>query len=374
MKILHINSYFQTSGLFKQLYDRQVAAGHDIDVFVPISHQYPEDRLATSGDYTLVSRNHNQLDRWLFHFKHRKILKDLLTRYQFSEFELLHAHSLFSNGWLAWQLHKRFGTPYVVAVRNADVRTFFGRMPWLKQMGLKIMKDASQIIFISKNSYNEVFRDYIPASLEKELKSKTQIIANGIDEFWHEKIYLEKETVRHQPLKIVTTGKVMSGKRFVELAEMVGKLDAKVEAELHIIGPNWDEAILTQLKTFENVVYHGSKNKEEISQLYREMDIFALLSYPETFGLVYPEAMSQGLPVIYTQSEGFDSFFENYQVGVSVEKTDTLGFSNAVEYIINHYPQLVENALAGIEHFKWDAVHEQYQMIYRELLGSVKEN
>lgn len=366
MKILHINSYFQTSGLFKQLYDRQVNTGHDIDVYVPVSHQYPEDRLAASGDYTLVSRNHNQLDRWLFHYKHRKILKDLLQSYDFSQFDLMHAHSLFSNGWLAWQLHKRFGTPYIVAIRNADVRTFFGRMPWLRKMGLEIMKDASHIVFISKNSYNEVYRDYIPNALKDDLKSKTSVIANGIDDFWHNSLYQDKvPSLLHRPLKIVTTGKVNRGKRFVQLAEMVKKLSRIIDTELHIIGPNWDDAIMEQLKTFDKVIYHGAKTKEEMCQLYREMDIFALLSYPETFGLVYPEAMSQGLPVIYTQSEGFDSYFENYQVGVSVEKTDEIGFTEAVEYIIKHYPQFVHNALSGIDYFKWDAVHDKYEVLYK---------
>lgn len=373
MRILHINSYFQTSGLFKQLYDRQVAAGHEINVYVPVSQQFPEERLATSGDYTLVSRNHNQLDRWLFHFKHHKILKDLLQRYDFSNFELVHAHSLFSNGWLAWQLHKRFGTPYVVAVRNADVRTFFGRMPWLKKMGLAIMQDASHIVFISQNSYNEVYRDYIPTALQEGLKNKTSIIANGIDDFWHDSIYADKKPLIHQPLKIVTTGKVNSGKRFVPLAVMVEKLNQLIETELHIIGPTWDQAIMDQLQKFPSVTYHGSKTKEEMAQLYREMDIFALLSYPETFGLVYPEAMSQGLPVIYTQSEGFDSYFENYQVGVSVEKTDEMGFIEAVEYIIKHYPQLVSNALAGIAPFKWDGVHEKYEVLYHEIKNQLMD-
>lgn len=367
MKILHINSYFQTSGLFKQLFDRQVKSGHEIDVYVPVSHQYPEDRLATNGDYTLVSRNHNHLDRWLFHYKHRKIHKDLLQHYDFQSYDLFHAHSLFSNGWLAWKLHKAYGIPYVVAVRNADVRTFFNRMPWLRSMGLNIMKNAQHVVFISRNSYNEVFENYIPRSLQEPMKSKTSIIANGIDDFWHENVYSDKQPILHQPLKIVSTGKVFREKRFVTLAEMVGKLNHILPAELHIIGPTWDKNTAEQLESFSHVIYHGSTSKEEMRDLYREMDIFALLSFPETFGLVYPEAMSQGLPVIYTKSEGFDSFFESYRVGVSVEKTDEIGFTEAVEYIVNHYPKTVQNALEGIKHFKWDEVSAKYETLYQSI-------
>lgn len=372
MRILHINSYYSTSGLFRQLFERQKTAGIDIDVYVPISRQYPEERLATSGAYTRVSRNHHQHERWLFHLKHRHILKDLKQHYQAENYDLIHAHSLFSNGWLAWKMWKQSGTPYVVAVRNADVRTFFGRMPWLRKMGLAIMRDAAHIVFISQNSFNEVYRDYVPTPLQAELKNKTSVIANGIDDFWHDHRYTSKKAQVHHPIKIVTAGKVTSGKRFVQLAEMVQEYNKLHPTELHIVGPDWDQKITAQLKSMPNVHYHGSKTKEDMKDLYREMDIFALLSYPETFGLVYPEAMSQGLPVIYTQSEGFDSFFENYQVGVSVNKTDQLGFNKAVDYILKHYPQLCQNILIGSKNFVWDNVHQTYATLYQSILSKHK--
>ena len=38
--------------------------------------------------------------------------------------------------------------------------------------------------------------------------------------------------------------------------------------------------------------------------IYRENDIYVMPSIIETFGLVYAEAMSQGLPVIYTRGQG----------------------------------------------------------------------
>ena len=54
MKVLHINSYFSTSGLFKHLYDRQLNAGLEIDVYVPISHQFPEERIAARDRKSVV--------------------------------------------------------------------------------------------------------------------------------------------------------------------------------------------------------------------------------------------------------------------------------------------------------------------------------
>lgn len=366
MKLLHINSYYSTSGLFNQLYNRQVDSGIDIDVYVPIAYQYPEDRLSTSGEYTTVSRNHHQLTRWVFPIKHHKILNDLLTHYDFKSYDLVHAHSLFSNGWLALQLYKKYSIPYVVAVRNADMRTFFQRMPWMRKTGIEILKHASKIIFISKNTYNEIFETYVPESLQDSFKDKAQIIPNGVNDYWHENRFTEKKNELHNPLKIVTTGKVMALKRFVQLAEMVQSYsDTFHPAQLHIIGPNWDDSILKQLKHIPVVTYHGEQNMDSIKDLYRSMDIFAMLSYPETFGLVYVEAMSQGLPVIYTKGEGFDNFFPNKQIGVSVDHKNQIDFNHALDYIVQNYTQLSTQAVELMQRFKWDRINQEYLDLYQ---------
>jgi glycosyltransferase involved in cell wall biosynthesis len=59
--------------------------------------------------------------------------------------------------------------------------------------------------------------------------------------------------------------------------------------------------------------------KEKLLNNYRNSDIFIMPSYNETFGLVYIEAMSQGLPIIYTQNEGVDGYFKEGSVGYSVK-------------------------------------------------------
>lgn len=371
LKILHINSYFSTSGLFKQLYDRQIEQGHDLSVYVPISHSYPQSKLAASGEYTQVVPCFDQWQRYFFHLKHQRIWQDLKNRYSFSAYDVIHAHSLFSNGWLAHQIYQEYGVPYIVAVRNADIHTFFNKLFWLRPMGLRILQDARQIIFISENSYHRVFDQFIPKDLLQEFDAKTQVITNGIEDFWHQEIYLDKIKEVHRPLRIVSTGKLMTLKRFVPLARMIHQSSQLLgPIELHIVGPAWDKTIEKQLSHYPFVTYHGPLNKEAMRDLYRQMDIFALLSYPETFGLVYPEAMSQGLPVIYTRGEGFDSFFPDHQVGASIQRDDAIGFHQGLEYILQHYDRLSQNALSASQIFQWDQVASRYQEVYNHILHS----
>ena len=66
----------------------------------------------------------------------------------------------------------------------------------------------------------------------------------------------------------------------------------------------------------ENIIFKGRLEKEEIIRVYKDMDIFILPSTTETFGLVYAEAMSQGLPILYTKNEGFDGIFKEGEVRV----------------------------------------------------------
>lgn len=369
MKILHVCSYFSTSPLFGQLFDRQIASGHDIDIYVPISKQFPEERISSNKDYAQTVRVFNQIDRYFYFYKQNKIYRDLKNRYQTSQYDLIHAHSLFTNGFMAYKINQTYGTPYIVAVRSNEIETFFKRAFWLRSMGLKILKNASRIIFISQNTYDDAFKNYIPENEKANLLEKTHVITNGIDQFWHDHAYHGHQSTLVEPLKIVATAKLQKAKNLETLADYVANYNMEVApAELHVIGPNWDQKIHDNLIANPVVTYHGPMKKDELVAFYRQADIFALLSSPETFGLVYVEAMSQGLPVIYTKGEGFDSFFPNHEIGVSVDRYSVNEFTEAVQFITSHYPQLSSKAVEKSKQFQWDDINQTYFDMYLDIM------
>lgn len=369
MKLLHINSYFSTTALYEQLHRRQLEAGLDLDIYVPIAQEFKEEQLKAQGDRTKVHRVFKQADRYIFPLKHRKIWKDLEATYDLASFDLCHAHSLFSNGWLALQIKKKYGVPYLVACRTADVASFFRLQPWLRRMGLEIIEEAEKLIFISKNTHDKVFNNYIPDRMKDSFTAKVEIIPNGIDDFWHQNRRDTAKSAPHQPIRLVSTGRIDSRKRYDELAAMVHHYSQhKHPLEFHLIGPVWQDKLLDKVMAYPEVTYYGSKSKEELVDFYQEMDIFAMISYPETFGLVYVEAMSQALPVLYTKSEGFDGYFNNYQVGVAVEANNQACFNQAMDYVLANYQTISQTAIQASQEFNWDQIHQRYLDIYHSLV------
>ena len=90
-------------------------------------------------------------------------------------------------------------------------------------------------------------------------------------------------------------------------------------------------------------------------------------SHTETFGLTYAEAMTQGLPVIYTRGQGFDGQFSEGTVGYSVNSCDAAELAENIVKICEHYPELSKNCVQSVQRFQWDKIVQEYLRIYTEI-------
>ena len=57
---------------------------------------------------------------------------------------------------------------------------------------------------------------------------------------------------------------------------------------------------------------------------YKSAHIFVMPSLTETFGIVFIEALSQGLPLIYTKGQGIDGYFPQGFVGYAYNPLDVV--------------------------------------------------
>ena len=92
-------------------------------------------------------------------------------------------------------------------------------------------------------------------------------------------------------------------------------------------------------------------------------------SIHETFGLVYAEAMSQGLPVIYTKGQGFDEQFDEGIVGYHVDCYNAKEIAYRILDVLNHYNQLSKNCVKLCDKFHWNLITPEYINIYKECIN-----
>ena len=365
MKILHININYMTTALHQKMIEKLEENGHENHVFAPVYNKALA--VITPRQNVCVSECFKKYDRVLFDLKQWKIRKSLEAHMDVASFDALHAYTLFSDGNTAMQLSKKYNKPYVVAIRSTDVNAFFKYRPHLRRRGVKIMMGASRVFFLSESYRKQVFEKYVPEKYREELLKKTEIMPNGIDDFY----FANEETGEKKlsgEIRIIQTGRVTKNKNARTTAEAVRLLNSEgYKARLTVVGPADDKEEAERIRKLENVTYLSQRPKEELVRLYREHDIFVMPSFNETFGLVYAEAMTQKLPVVYTEGQGFDGQFEEGCVGYHVKADSAECVRDAILKIVKDYERISDNCPRAARLFDWDTLVRRYSEIYREI-------
>ncbi len=364
MKILHINSYYFAGKFYKHLYEMQIKQNLDISVYAPASFNSDCEDF-DYGSYCYISRNHSKYDRIIFSLKHNKIVKDIKQKYAIESYDIMHAHSLFSNGFIAYEINREYKVPYITAVRNTDINVFFKRMIHLRKLGIRILKNSCKIIFLSQPYRDTLLEKYVPDYLKAEILNKSIILPNGIDAFWLENINNSKQYPNEKEVKIIYAGAVDRNKNLTATVKAVNILISKgYKAKYTAVGKIADKNIYKAITKYPFVKYIPKQPKEELIKLYRQNDIFVMPSVTETFGLVYCEAMSQALPVIYSKGQGFDKQFNEGIVGYHVNSHDAAEIAKKIEDILKNYRNISQNCIRLCKKFDWDKISAEYRNIY----------
>src|SRR5699024_4788162 len=126
MQVLHINSNYLTSKLHENLLDHLENGYIHNTVYMPIKKETREDFLYESKYEIYNPIAFRNIDKFIFTYKQRKIYKRLLQTVDPKRYDIVHAHTLFTDGNVAYHLNKVYGIPYIVAVRGfTDIDGFF---------------------------------------------------------------------------------------------------------------------------------------------------------------------------------------------------------------------------------------------------------
>lgn len=371
MKILHINCNYIGTTLHQKMIETLSDKGVKNIVFVPTYNKNLS--VIDINRNVIVSECFNRIDRAVFYYKQHKIIKAIEQHVKASDFDCIHAYTLFTDGNCAMKLYEKYNIPYVVAVRNTDVNTFLKKVPFLRRRGLKIMEKASAIFFLSESYRKEVFDKYVPYKKKNKLFEKTYIIPNGIDEFWFDNVFKNNKNISNllnkNEIHLIYVGNVSKLKNILTTQKAMKILRKKgIKTTLTIVGKIRDKRYFKRIQKDQYTTYFSAKPKEEIKKLLRKHDIFIMPSFTETFGLVYAEAMSQGLPVIYSKGQGFDEQFTDGKVGFHVNAYSPKDVADGIEKVLANYEQIIINLENCVKKFNWEIIVFDYIRIYNQIV------
>lgn len=208
-----------------------------------------------------------------------------------------------------------------------------------------------QVIALGEKTYSrldKVIAVSLPlsANIERMFGVKPEIVSNIVDIDY---VKTTRKISKNKIIKITTISRLFPTKRIDILLRALAKVcfaDFKWELTVVGAGPLEKElkALNKELGLTDKVHFVGQKSHEEICQILAESDFFALASQYETFGVVFVEAMSFGLPVIGTRCGGPEMII-NENNGLLVPNDDVEAMADALKYMMENYANYSAEAI-----------------------------
>ncbi len=376
MNILYLCTYYHRAMIFRDSMNYLEERGNTVKAFnaVAFGATIDEKYKSIMDDKVFHKECFASFDRYLYFRKQRKIYKSLIKTVAVDEYNVIHSHTMMNGGWVARKLWKKYGVPYIVTARNTDLNDFLS-IPVFRPIARMIMKNASQVMFLSE-PYREAVLNKCFGSNEEEkarVTRKSRVIRNGLESFWLENKGKPKD-LPSDTLKLICVGKIDTNKNMLAVLKVMDILEENgLSVSFTVIGQVVDENVLNSLKRDNRVFLVDYQKKEGLINYYRDCDIYIMPSLFESFGRVYAEAMTQGLPVIYTRGQGFDGSFEDGIVGYSVNPKKPEEIADAVVKILDNYSDISKNCILNSDLFNWEHIVNELDDMYHEAAGEEKQ-
>lgn len=278
----------------------------------------------------------------------------------FTSFDLIHAQRIFPEGYLARKMSEELDIPYVLTVRK-ESNYFNGS--YAERRARKIMEGASQITTLNPE---------VHAFFSERYPGKTMMIPHGVEERFFN---AESQNKNEERIEILTVAKLWEYKRIEAVVETLSQLKDQYNFKYTIIGEGPRLESIRQCIREHNMQSYvemiGRVPHEDIPSWYAAADIFVLVSYPETFGRVYFEAMASGTPIVCSRNSGVDGLFVEGESGFAVDHQKPDELRDVLEYLIQHKDAREKIGRAGqqlVRKYTWPKIVESYNAVYQQAL------
>lgn len=292
--------------------------------------------------------------------------------------DIIHAHWAFPGGYLASIVSKIIGTKYVVSIHGGEIH-LLKKFKFLQNRVINSLNNSSKVIVNS--SYNE--KEIIKMGVKKEKIIKINPAPNFVKHS-SDKVSLQKfrnKFVGDNVKIILYHGRLSEVKGVEYVIRAIPEIDTK-SAHLIIVGVGVQlenlKKITNSLDVDNKVTFFGRAGGDELGLLHDISDVFVCPSIidsegaTEGLGLVIPEAMESGLPVIASSVGGIVDIIQNEENGLLVPQKDPIAIAKGIELILSNQElreKIVKNSKKTVKAFSPQTIAEQHHSIFKKITG-----
>jgi glycosyltransferase involved in cell wall biosynthesis len=256
-------------------------------------------------------------------------------------------------------------------VRNTDINFFMRLRPDLNSIARQVLTEAGRVIFLSP-AYREALLARLDTPLRQDVQAKAAVIPNGLSALWLED-WTRPARGADTPLRLLHVGDLSANKNVAGILRAAALLHSRRPVQLTLVGGSGARAAALRRELAASghsfVNYLGKiDDGRALRDVYRTHDILVMPSFRETFGIVYIEALSQGLPVIHSKGQGIDGFFAPGTVSQAVDPNDIQDIAQAAEALIERHETSSPLCMAKAKEFSWELIARSYDELYRSIL------
>jgi glycosyltransferase involved in cell wall biosynthesis len=290
-----------------------------------------------------------------------------------SRYDLEHFFFSMPTGLLSLLPGPRRPVPNVVSIRGSDVPGYdpFNRKVEMihsltKPVTRRIWRKAGKLVALSEG-LADIARNTAP-------DIDYGIIPNGVDEVHFSPPESREEAPR---FRLVTVARLLKRKGIQVIIEACARPE-QLPVDLTIVGIGvYEETLRKQVDAMginDRVHFAGYVENEKLPELYRRMDAFVLPSETESFGLVFAEAMSCGLPILASNVGGIPETVRDGVDGLLCPPgRPELLRANIQAMIENRDTRLGMGKSSRqriLDHYTWHKISQRYLDTYMSVLNS----
>lgn len=349
MKILHLCSYYVGSKVYKNLFE-ELALREEVltqSVFVPMrdAAQVDNNKPEKLGIELYYVKCLSWVTRFSFMIK-LLVLRGAFKHYQRQSnvldlCDVVHAHTLYSDGYLAYLINRVYCIPYVITVRTTDVSLFEKYLPHWRLLTRRVIRNARCLIFLSNGHRAQIEKTYT-GDLPKIV-----FMPNGIDVYWIRHAVLKKNQCQAGIKSAIYIGEINLNKNIEKSIYAFFTSQHASEARFTIIGGTYQtyKNVYAELpdELLNRVIFlERTEDKDLIREYLRASDILIMPSIMETFGLVYLEAVSQCTPVVYSMGQGVDGLYPEGYIGFNCDPNEITSITAAIQRTLATFPHGID--------------------------------